>query len=302
METDFTVFLMHCCTVLWDFFILSRPPYALMSTYPDSLPFGLHKGQWPYVSHRDLSVKLSMLPDITALSRTQSHVSLKKHHCFVTFDCPLHVHTRGNKRCLRVDLQYIQKRHLIACGENHGAERKNSSGLDASSVCDWMTICAHMCVHARVCAPSVSLWPHVRLLFKKRRDIWLYRVHLPKWSKWFEHWASEQTATTELTFAIFYRLSVYWKKEGKKERQSRLLNIHPRRANCHGNEHHTLGELQCPLSRCSGGWKRISSTVAHALARTHNKHRGGKKGRRAEEKQTCISGPPSTCKQNPWSR
>lgn len=58
----------------------------------------------------------------------------------------------------------------------------------------------------------------VRQLFKKR-DIWWDCVHLSKWSKWFEQWAMEQTGITELTFAIFCRLSVYWEK-----RHSRLLN------------------------------------------------------------------------------
>lgn len=147
-------------------------------------------------------------------------------------------------------------------------------------MCLCVPVCPLVCEHACPCV-------HVQELFK-RRDIWLYCVHLSKWSKWFEHWALEQTGTTELTFAILYRLSVYWKKDNLA-----YWTHSPWRANCYGNEHHTLRELQCPLSCCSGGWKRIWPTRTHRHARTHTE-RGREKRRKVEERereQTHISRP-----------
>lgn len=95
----------------------------------------------------------------------------------------------------------------------------------------------------------------------------------------------------ELTFAIFCRLSVYWKKDNLT-----YWTHSPWRANCFGNEHLTLSELQCPLSCRRGGWKRIWPTLWHTHALAYSTH--GQKGDRGEIKekqkrgeQRCISRP-----------
>lgn len=94
----------------------------------------------------------------------------------------------------------------------------------------------------------------------------------------------------ELTFAIFCRLSVYWKKDNLT-----YWTHSPWRANCYGNEHHTLSELQCPLSCRSGGWKRIWPTLWHTHAHAYSTHRQNEGGEMKEKQkrgeQTCISRP-----------
>lgn len=132
---------------------------------------------------------------------------------------------------------------------------KQLNGSICVHIYAWVTVWPLLYKHACPCV-------HVQKLFK-RRGIWLYCVHLSKWSKWFEHWALEQTGTTKLTFAILYRLSVYWKKDNLA-----YWTHSPWRANCYGNEHHTLRELQCPLSCCSGGWKRIWPTCTQTHTHT----------------------------------
>lgn len=74
----------------------------------------------------------------------------------------------------------------------------------------------------------------------------------------------------------------------------------PWRANCNSNEHHTLRELQCPLSCCSEGWEKIWQTHFHRY--TQRKEEEEEEVEEEKKRANVHFKTSQSCKQSLWSR
>lgn len=124
-----------------------------MSTYPEPLPLW---ATWGSMTICLLSGFICQVKHVTRYYCVLNRTSLSRHTMFCDFWLSAAtVFAREGTKEASESTYSTYRRDTWSHVGNHTAERKNSSGLDVSSECDWMTICAHnvcacvRCVHAK---------------------------------------------------------------------------------------------------------------------------------------------------------